>query len=327
MKRRDFIVVAGGAASLAPLAAHTQPQAMPEIGVLGSTSSGGWAKFVAAFHQGLGETGFVEGTNVAFAYRWADNQVDRLPALAADLVGRQVAVLVPMGGSIAARAAKAATATIPVVFAFGGDPVKLGVVASLNRPGGNATGVSFLLNALVAKRLEMMRELVPTAGKIGLLVNPKNPSAEFDVRDVQGAARILGLELLVANASGESDFAPAFTSFSAQGVAALLVLPDPVFISQRASIVALADRHALPAIYALRDDVEAGGLMSYGPSISDAYRQQGVYVGRILKGQKPADLPIIQSIKIETAINLKTARALGLTVPRAILARADELIE
>jgi putative ABC transport system substrate-binding protein len=323
MKRRTFVVALGAAT----LAARASAQAMPTIGVLGSTTRAGWAKYLAAFHKGLEEAGFVEGRNVAVEYRWADNQPDRLPALAAELVARQVAVIATMGGSVTVRAATAATKTVPIVFAVGGDPVKLGFVASFSRPGGNVTGVSSLLNALVAKRLQLLRELVPAARTVGLLVNPKNPSAAGDVEDVRAAARGLGLELVTADASAEPELAPAFASLVAQRVGALLVLPDPVFFSHRAAVVALAARHALPAAYAQRDDVEAGGLMSYGPSIADGYRQLGHYAARVLKGQNPADLPVEQAVKVETAINLKTARALGLAVPPAILAGVDEVIE
>lgn len=327
MNRREIVVSLGSALAMAGLSTRAPAQAMPTIGVLGSTSRAGWAKYLAAFHTGLEEAGFAEGRNVTIEYRWADNQADRLPTLAAELVARQVAVMVPMGGSVTVRAVQAATTTIPIVFAVGGDPVKLGFVASFSRPGGNVTGVSYLLNALVAKRLQLLRELVPSVRAVGLLVNPKNPSAPSDVEDVRTAARALGLELLTANTSSQAEFAPAFASFAERRAGALLVLPDPAFFSQRAAIVALAARHALPAAYAQRDDVEAGGLMSYGPSIADGYRQLGIYTARVLKGRKPADLPVQQAVKVETAINLKTAKALGLTVPLAILASADDVIE
>jgi putative tryptophan/tyrosine transport system substrate-binding protein len=326
MKRRNLITLMGGAAAW-PLVASAQQSALPLIGFLHSGSQPEWAHLVAAFRQGLGEAGFVEGRNVAIEFRWAGGQFDRLPAMAAELIDRQPALLATAGGSVAARAARQATSTIPIVFTFGGDPVKLGMVASLNRPGGNATGVSFLLNALVAKRLEFLRELAPAAGTIGMLVNPKNPNATDDVRDVRDGARTLGLQTVVVNAGNESEIDAAFDSLRQQAAGALIVLPDPNFISRRAQIVALAARHTLPAIYFLREFAEAGGLMSYSASYIEAHRWAGGQAARVLKGEKPAELPVQQPTKFELVINLKTAKAQGLDVSDKLLTVADEVIE
>jgi putative ABC transport system substrate-binding protein len=312
---------------VAPLATHAQPP-LPVIGYLSSRSPSESAHIVAAFRQGLKEAGFVEGQNVAIESRFAEGHFDRLPALAAELVRRQVHVLVATGGTVSVVKAKPVVpATIPIVFAMGGDPVKLGVVASLARPGDNITGVSFLVNELAAKTVELLHELVPKATVIGFLVNPNDPNAEPDTRGAQTAANALGLHLVVAKASTESEIESAFTTFVHQQVAALLVDTEPFFTDQRTKIVALAARHALPAVYQLREFAAAGGLMTYGTSITDANRQLGVYTGRVLKGTKPADLPVMQSMKFELIINLKTAQALGLTIPPTLLFRADEVIQ
>jgi putative ABC transport system substrate-binding protein len=327
MRRRDFIALVGGATAW-PLAAHAQQPAMLVIGFLHSGSPGPFAYQVAAFNQGLNETGYVEGQNVAIEYRWADGHYDRLPTLAADLVGRKVSVLAPAGGIPPALAAKAATTTIPIVFLMGSDPLKAGVVTSLNRPEGNVTGVSFLINSLGTKRVELLSQMAPRASTIGMLVNPTSPDAEIETSDAQAAAQALGRKLLVVKASTENDLEAAFAALAEQGAGALAVAGDPFFLGKGLNqIVALAARHRMPAIYILREYPAAGGLMSYGTRITDAYRQQGAYVGSILKGTKPADLPVIQSTKFEFVLNLKTAKALGIDVPPTLLALADEVIE
>jgi putative tryptophan/tyrosine transport system substrate-binding protein len=327
MQRREFITLLGGAAVALPLAARAQQATMPVIGFMGSTSAALWQDFASAFRQGLREAGLIEGQNVAIEFRWANDQFDRLPALAAELASRKVSVIVAVGGSVSAVAAKAATATVPVIFVIGGDPVRLKLVESLNRPGGNVTGVSFLLNTLVAKRLELMRSLLPAVADIGVLVNPKNPNAAADTNAVQAAARELGIQVHVANAQNETEFAPAFESFVARKATAMFMLPDPLFISRRDQIVALAARHRLPAMYDRRELVAAGGLISYGTSFSDAHFQAGIYAARIIRGEKPAELPVVQPTKFEMVINLRTAKTLGLAIPDRVLAIADEVIE
>ena len=326
IRRREFIVTLSGAAAW-PLATSAQQPAIPVIGFLSSVSPGPFAQNLAAFRQGLKETGYVEGQNAIVEYRWAEGQFDRLPALAADLVSRHVAVIAATGGPASALAAKAATTTIPVIFILASDPIKLGLVASLNRPGGNATGVSLFAVTVEPKKLELLHELVPKAVVIGVLTNPRNPNAETISKDLQTAAGKLGLQIQPVHAVAESEFDAAFTSLVQQQAGALVVAADPFFNARREELVMLAARHAIPAIYEWREFAAVGGLMSYGTVISDAYRQVGVYVGRILKGARPVDLPVVQPTKFEFVINMKTAKTLGLDVPLGLSAGADELIE
>jgi putative tryptophan/tyrosine transport system substrate-binding protein len=326
MKRRDFITLVGGAAAW-PLAARAQQPALPVIGFLEAKSADTSAHLVAAFRQGLKEAGYIEGQNVAIEYRFAENQYGRLPALAADLARRQVAVIAASGGPPAALAAKGATTTIPIVFNMGADPIALGLVDSLNRPGGNLTGVSSLNVELGPKRLELLHELAPTATNIAMLVNPTNPNAEAYSTALKTAARTLGVQLQVLHASTERDFDMVFATLVQLQVGALVIGTDGFFITRSEQFAELAVRHAMPTIFVFREFAAAGGLMSYGGSLTDEYRQVGGYTGRILKGEKPADLPVQQATKVELIINLKTARALGLTVPLALLTRADEVIE
>jgi putative ABC transport system substrate-binding protein len=327
VSRREFITVLGGAAAWT-VAARAQQPAMPVIGFLSGVSLDGQSERLRAFRQGLKETGYVEGENVTIEYRWAENQLDRLPALAADLVRKRVAVIFANGATSPAIAAKAATTTIPIVFAIAEDPVNLGLVASLSRPGGNLTGVNFLFGELVPKRLELMRELVPALIHVAVFVNPANPvRAESLTREAESAGRTMGLQIRVFSTSTAREINTAFTTFARERPDALFVTPDPFFTARRAQIVVLASRHGLPTSFSARDYVDAGGLMSYGPNINDAFRQAGVYSGRILKGAKPADLPILQSSKFELVINVQTAFMLGLTVPDKLLAAADEVME
>jgi len=324
LKRRAFITLLGSTAAW-PLAARAQQAAVALVGML----SGGQLddRLINAVRQGLKEGGYIEGRNIAIKYRSADGRFDRLPALAADLVADPVAVIIALFSPTAAMAAKAASGTIPIVFAIGADPVDLGLVSSLNRPGGNITGVTFFINTLGAKRLELLHELVPGASLIGFLVNPRNPTTQSQTTDVQTAARKLGIDLLILNASSERDIDAAFAAFIEQRVNGVMVGVDAVFVSRSDQLVGLAARHAMPAMYYVREFADAGGLISYGASITDAYRMAGSYAGRILKGAKPADLPIQQTVKFELAINLKTANALGITVPQTLLVAADEVFE
>jgi putative ABC transport system substrate-binding protein len=326
MRRREFIALLGGAAAVWPLAASAQP-AMPVIGFLSGTSSAPFAHLVVAYRQGLREMGYVEGRNLAIEFRWAEGQYDRLPDMAADLVRRQVAVITTTGGDPAALAAKAATTIIPIVFTAGTDPVKSGLVASLNRPGGNATGVHILTAMMEGKRQGLLRELVPTVTRIAVLLNPTYTAAEVQLKEVEEAARTLGLETQVLHASTELELDTTFATLGQLRVGALQVCADPSFNSRRDHIVALAARHAIPAIYEQREFAVAGGLASYGTSLNDAYYQLGIYTGRVLNGDKPADLPVMQSTKYEFIINLKTANALGLEISPTLSARADEVIE
>jgi putative ABC transport system substrate-binding protein len=324
--RRELLAALGGAAAAWPLAARAQQPAMPVVGFLDPRSPDGMTERLRGFRQGLKDTGYVDGENVAIEYRWAEGQNDRLPALADELVRRRVAMIAAFG-IVAAFAAKAATTTIPIVFAAALDPVRLDLVASLARPGGNLTGINIFTTELVAKRLELLRELVPGAVRVAVLVNPAYPDSELMVRDVAAAARAMGLQIQVLNASTSREINAAFASLVRERPDALFVGGEPFLNSRRVQLVNLASRHAVPATYPLRDYAEVGGLMSYGPNIADAFRQVGVYTGRILKGAKPADLPVVQASKFELVINAETARMLGLEIPPTLLARADEVIE
>jgi putative ABC transport system substrate-binding protein len=324
MTRREFITLLAGAAAAWPLGARAQQPVMALVGLLSSAQLDD--RQIGAIRQGLKDAGYIEGRNVAIKYRSADARFDRLPALAADLVADPVAAIIALAPP-AAVAAKAATATIPIIFATGADPVGLGLVSSFNRPGGNATGVTFVVNTLGAKRLELLRELVPSASVIGLLINPGNPTSDSQTSDVQAAARAIGVEPLILNVGSERNIDAAFASAVQQRVNAVIVGADSFFVSRSDQLVGLAARHGMPAVYFLREFADIGGLVSYGPSQTDAYRLAGGYAARILKGEKPADLPVVQSVKFELVVNLKTAKALGLTVPDNLLARADEVIE
>jgi putative ABC transport system substrate-binding protein len=325
LRRRQFITLLGGAAAAWPLATRAQQTAVPVIGFLHQASPDLAAGPHAAFQQGLKEAGFIEGQNVRIEYRWAENNYERLPEFAADLVRRQVAVIIANTPTM--QTAKAATSTIPIVFVNADDPVRLGFVGSFNRPGGNATGVYFLIAALEAKRAELLHEIVPQAATIALLLDKNFPSAEAQSREMQGALRSFGLNLLLLNADNESEIDTAFTTLVRERAGALAIAATGRYFYRREQLVALAARHRVPTVYPWREAVTAGGLMSYGSSVADAYRQAGIYAGHILKGANPADLPVQQSVKVELAINLKTAKALGLTFPITLLARADEVIE
>jgi putative ABC transport system substrate-binding protein len=326
MRRREFITLLSGAVAW-PLAARAQQAAMPVIGYLHSGSPAPYAHLVIVFRQGLKEAGYVEGQNVAIEFRWAEGRYDWLPALAAELVDRRVAVIVTGGGDPPPLAAKSATSTIPIVFTSSSDPVKLGLVDRLNQPGGNVTGIHLFTSLLATKRLELIRRLIPASPSIAVLINPKNPNAEDSATELRDAARTLGQSIRFVNASNDTEIDAAFAAFRERQVSALLVNTDPFFLAQRAQFAALAARDRLPAIYAQREYVAAGGLISYGVSLADGYRQVGNYAGRILRGEKPADLPVVQPTKFELALNLKAAKALGLDVPDGLLALADEVIE
>ena len=327
LPNRALTVVMAIFVLVVPAATHAQQPAPPVIGFLGTSTAAAWAGYVAGFRQGLSEAGYVDGGNVTIEFRWAEDRSDRLAPLAADFVSRQVTVIVTSAGTALALAAKAATPTIPIVFVIGADPVKFGLVASLGRPGGNLTGVSFLFNVLVSKRLQVLHELVPTARSIGVLINPNNPNAVSDTKDVEAAARALRLQTHVVTDRTTRDLDTAFATLAEQRVGALLVAPDLLFVSARDRLVELAARYSLPTIYDRRELVSAGGLISYGPDMTDAHRRAGIYAGRILKGAKPADLPVLQPTEFQLIINLKTAKALGLTIPASVRARADHVIE
>jgi putative tryptophan/tyrosine transport system substrate-binding protein len=327
MRRREFISLLGGAAATWPMPARAQQPAKPVIGFLNPSSPDTYADRLRAFRQGLRETGFVEGENVAIEYRWAEGQYNRLPTLAADLVRRQVAVIVATGGTVTPLAAKAATTSIPTVFIVPGDPVKLGLVASLARPDNNLTGINVFNLELTAKRLELLRQLVPGAARVGVLVNPANASTESTLRDVEAAARTMGLQIQIRNASTSLEINAAFAGFGRERPDVLFVGGDPFFNSRRVQFATLTAHYSLPTAFTSREYAEAGGLMSYGASFTESFRQAGAYVGRILKGAKPADLPVVQPTKFELVINAEIARMLGLTVPPTLLATADEVIE
>jgi len=327
MKRREFITILGGVAAVWPLGARAQQKGVPLIGFLNTQSADSFSHLVAGFQQGLREAGFLEGQNIQIEYRWAEGRYDRLPELANDLVHRGIAVLVATGGEPAALAAKGSTQTIPIVFLIGGDPVRIGLVSGMNRPGGNATGATLLSTEVEVKRLGLLKELLPKANLIAALINPDFPLAEARRQDVLEAASRVGLKTIVVTARSETEFEPAFTTAIEHRADALMVFAEPLFNSRRDQIVTLAARHGLPAIYGYREFAAAGGLMSYGTSLLDVYRQAAVHTARILKGDKPADLPVVQATKVELVINLRTAQALGITFPVSLLGRADEVIE
>jgi putative ABC transport system substrate-binding protein len=327
VKRRSFIKLLGGAAAAWPVLARAQ-QAMPVIGFLGAASPDGFAERTRGFRQGLKEAGYSEGENVLIDYRWADNQLDRLPEMAADLVRKRVTVIVATGGTLPVITAKAATATVPIVFTIPEDPVKLGLVASLSRPGGNLTGINLFVGELMSKRLELFREIVPGMSRVVVFINSANPArAEAQMREAQAAGAAMNLQVQIVTVATASEINAAFTALAKDRPDALFVSPDPFFIGRRAQLATQAARNAVPTSFSTRDFPEAGGLMSYGTNIVDAYRQAGIYTGRILKGAKPADMPVIQATKFEMVINIETARLLGLAIPSSLLARADEVIE
>jgi len=327
LKRREFITLVGGAAVLLPRAARAQQQGMPAIGFMSARSPAEAASDLAAFRHGLGQAGYFEGKNVAIEYRWAEGRYDRLPAIAAELVARQVAVIAAAGGEPSGLAAKAATTTIPIVCTLGGDAVAAGLVAQLNRPGGNVTGVTIIGVEMGPKRVELAHKLVPNAGALAMLSNSKFPMAQAEMLEMQGAARSLGLEMTVLDASGEGEIEAAFSVLARDKAGALIINTDPVLLGQREQIVRLAALYKVPTLYFLREFVDAGGLMSYGPNIRNGYRQAGVYVGRILKGEKVGELPVVQPTKFDLVINLRTAKTLGLEIPTVLLVLADEVIE
>ena len=327
MRRRDFVTLLSGTVVFLPLTSRAQQPAMPVIGFLGLTSPEAFAPLTAAFRHGLSETGFVEGQNVAIVYRWAHGQFDQLPALASDLVRQQVSVLAAVGTPASALAAKAATTVIPIVFVTGGDPVGMGLVDSLNRPAGNATGVYMLTVALEPKRLELINELVPNAAVVGVVVDPNSPDTSLQIKELSAAVSTLGKQIKTFNVSNEGEISAAFAAMGEQRIAAAMVTSSPLYLPLQQQFTNLAARYSIPTVYYLRGFAEAGGLMSYGTSFGDAYRQEGIYAGRILKGEKLSDLPVQQSVKVELVINLKTAKSLGISVPLPLLGRADEVIE
>jgi putative ABC transport system substrate-binding protein len=327
MRRRKFITLLGGAAVAVPLAARAQQPTMPVIGFLNPTSSDTYAFNTAAFREGLKETGYIDGQNIAIKYRWADGDYGRLPRLAAELVRQHVTVIAATGDIASARAAQAATTTIPIVFTVGTDPVKFGLVASLNRPGGNITGISLITSLLAAKQFEVLSELLPNAGTFALLMNPDNANAEADQKDLQDAARTSGRQTVVVQARTPRDFDAAFAAVTQQHVGGIFIASDPMFLAERRQLLTLADRYSVPVICSFREIVVAGGLVSYGPSITNVYREAGVYVGKILRGANPSDLPVVLPTKFDLVINLNTAKKLGLKLPPTLLMRADEVIE
>jgi ABC-type uncharacterized transport system substrate-binding protein len=327
MRRREFIAMLGTGAAAWPLAARAQQASVPVIGFLRNTDAESSRPLVAAFWRGLAESGYVDGQNIAIEYRWADNQDDRLPALAADLVKREVAVIFAGGGSVVALAAKAATQTVPIVFELGGDPVQMGLVTSLNRPGGNLTGIALFSNVVDQKRVEFLHDLLPQARAIGFVVNPGNLNTESEMKQAEEAASTLGIHIEIAGVRTTDDMDSAFARMHRSDVSAVVVTPNPLFVASRDQLIRLATRYKFPTIYPFPSFAKAGGLMSYGDDLNDAFRQAGIYVGRILKGEKPEDLPVVQPTKFELIINMKTAKALGLAVPSPLIAIADEVIE
>jgi putative ABC transport system substrate-binding protein len=326
MRRREFVTLVGGAAAW-PLAARAQQLTLPVVGYLGALSHAAVERSIDAFEAGLMETGYIDGKNVKIEYRWAEGRYDRLPALAADLVRQRASVIFAAGGDPSALAAKAATTTIPIVFILGSDPVKLGLVASLNRPGGNLTGVNLLITEMEAKRLELLHQLVPTATRLAVLLNPKTANAESQLSEVRSASRTLGPQIEVIDASDEHDIDMAFASIAQKKIGGLVISADPFFNNCRSQLIALASRYSMPTLYFVREFTNSGGLISYGTSITDAYHQVGIYAGKILNGAKPSDLPVVQPTNFELVINLKTAKALGLVVPPPLLAAATEVVE
>jgi putative ABC transport system substrate-binding protein len=326
MRRRDFVTLIGGAA-VWPFTAQAQQSALPVVGWMSSSTDSTSVHLVAAFKRGLSEAGYVEGQTVSIEYRWAEGHYDRLPMIASELVRSQITALVAVGGTVVALAAKAATSTVPIIFVIGDDPVKAGLIGSLNRPGGNMTGVTLISAALSAKRIELLRDLKPDASTLGILINPANPNAAFDTQQAQTAIHSLGKQIVVLHAASEQALNVAFDRSAQASVEALVVSNDAFFTTQREQITALAARYAIPAIYAYREYVDAGGLISYGPSFVEIYRQVGGYTGRVLHGEKPIDLPVMQPTKFELVINLKTAKALGIKIPQGLLVAADEVIE